>query len=86
MWYNINITARKDAKKTMTQISFKNWLIKFQSDANPIGDLSRDISKDSQFPNSNNREIILKYLQAKNPKNGVIETFKKAWQAYLLTR
>lgn len=70
----------------MTTITFKNWIQKFQNDKTPTGDLAKDILNDPNFPNQNNKTIILEYLYKNNAIPQAIETFQNTWQAYLLTR
>jgi uncharacterized protein YozE (UPF0346 family) len=65
-------------------MSFKEWIAKFEDVDRPIGDLAKDVLRDSKFPDGfNNQEQIISYLeQEKQADSVVIEVFKDVWKAY----
>ena len=50
-----------------------------------MGDLSRDIDDDSNFPKKNDYKLILDYLRDENACDGAIQTFKDSWSKYMIT-
>lgn len=66
--------------------TFKTWLAKFEGVDLPIGDLARDVAKDSNFPGEDAFEFILEYLTYKRADTRVIETFCIVWNFYLVSR
>lgn len=70
----------------MAKISFRNWVVKFESVDLPIGDLANDIKTDSRFPKENDKEIIMRYLRNRRACKDAIETFENAWNYYLKSR
>ncbi len=71
----------------MNPISFKTWLDQFKSENTPIGDLSRDVNLDSEFPStSTSKQEILGHLATQGASPEAIQTFEKAWDLYLTSR
>jgi len=66
-------------------MSFRVWLRHFIEDNTAIGDLSRDVDNDSNFPTKNDYNLILNHLQNLNACDGAIDTFKVSWSDYLTT-
>jgi len=64
-------------------MSFRVWLRHFIKDDTAIGDLSRDVDNDSNFPTKNDYNLILTHLQNLNACDGAIDTFKVSWSDYL---
>ena len=62
--------------------TFRVWIRQFSEDNTPFGDLSRDISDDSEFPKKNDHDTILEYLRIKNACLACELTFEKAWSDY----
>jgi hypothetical protein len=63
-------------------LTFKKWIDKFIEVDLPIGDLSRDIKRDKAFPDTNNREKIISYLESKRAPDIVLSTFNNVWDFY----
>jgi uncharacterized protein YozE (UPF0346 family) len=66
--------------------TFKTWISEFKDVDLPIGDLARDISRDSDFPDEDSFGIIHKHLINKNADTIVLETFSTVWNFYLSSR
>ena len=62
--------------------TFRVWIRQFDKDNFPIGDLSRDIADDSDFPKKNDYDEILSYLEMENACFACLETYKSAWKMY----
>jgi uncharacterized protein YozE (UPF0346 family) len=63
-------------------ITFYTWILQFRKFDNAIGDLSRDISRDSSFPRTVKYEKILTYLKSVNACDNAVITFKKSFTRY----
>lgn len=71
----------------MNPISFKTWLDQFKNENTPIGDLSRDVNLDPEFPStSTSKQEILGHLDRQGASPEAIQTFEKAWDLYLTSR
>lgn len=70
----------------MNKNTFKAWILKFECVDLPIVDLAKDIKSDSNFPETNDKEVILNHLIDKNASSAAIETFNDAWDYYLKSR
>lgn len=68
----------------MPEITYKEWIKKFNNEKSPIGDLSRDINIDEKFPEYNNKLYILEYLQNNSACYGAIDAFTKSWYLFSL--
>ncbi|WHX50523.1 YozE family protein [Paenibacillus woosongensis] len=66
--------------------TFKNWIANFNGVDLPIGDLAQDISRDPNFPDSEDREELRSYLSSKAKHHAVIETFETVWDFYQASR
>lgn len=66
-------------------MTFKTWISKYKTSQNPIGDLGKRISKDKNFPKSNEYGILLNYLTSKNVPSAGIDVFNYSYQEYLKT-
>nr|DAX81387.1 MAG TPA: YozE [Caudoviricetes sp.] len=63
-------------------MTFKKWINKFIEVDLPIGDLSRDIKRDETFPDTNDKEKIISYLESKRVSDIVLSTFNDVWDFY----
>lgn len=61
---------------------FKEWIMQFEKDNSPIGDLAKDIKQDEQFPYTKDYKSILNYLESQNACDGAIKAFKHAFRIY----
>lgn len=64
-------------------MTFKQWLLRFDAANLPIGDIAREVKHDTDFPENNNLDAILNYLEEKGACDAVIVAFKHAWDDYL---
>lgn len=63
---------------------FKSWIVLFKDVDLPIGELAKDISTDSDFPEEDYFGELLDYVSAKYQYDSeTIETFTLAWSYYL---
>jgi uncharacterized protein YozE (UPF0346 family) len=64
---------------------FYDWISRYKEEDTPRGDLARDIIADVDFPRiSKNKEQIIEYFEIEcDCSFVVINTFKKAWTAFL---
>lgn len=63
--------------------SFYSWLLQFESDATPLGDLARDAKEDKHFPHYATTQKYLKnYLERKGACEDALSTFEEAFIRY----
>ena len=71
-------------------MTFREWILQFKEDHNPIGHLAMDISNDNDFPrnmrSSTEYRRIKKYLENNNAIEDAMKAFEDAWNAYSLTK
>lgn len=64
-------------------ISFKEWVERYESVDDHIGDLAKDISTDDRFPSKeNNYRSIYVYLIGMNACKEALQAFNEAWRLY----
>jgi len=63
-------------------ISYKTWIKNYESLNTPLGDLSRDIGIDRNFPISKSQKCIIEYLNISRAIDAVIHEFNKSWVQY----
>ncbi len=63
--------------------SFYTWIKQFKNDDIAVGDLSRDILADNEFPKKGNKDEIKSYLISKNAIDNCISTFDEAYETFL---
>lgn len=63
-------------------MSFVQWIEKFAEEESSLGDLSRDISCDGEFPEVDSRQAWLKHLESLGACGAALETFRRAWWMY----
>lgn len=68
------------------QWTFKKWIANFESVNLPIGDLSKDISSDKDFPISDDFQVIYDYIRHKSSSDSALETFVAVWNFYTASR
>jgi uncharacterized protein YozE (UPF0346 family) len=61
---------------------FKNWVRQFENEDNLLGDLTKDILKDTRFPDSSRKKEILSYLKSRDACNEALEAFNELWVEY----
>jgi uncharacterized protein YozE (UPF0346 family) len=64
-------------------ITFRSWIFQCRREDSPFGDLARDILEDIDFPEGNDYDTILEYLESCHACPECIETFEEAYEAYL---
>ena len=63
--------------------SFYSWLMQFKNDDTAIGDLARDVNRDSEFPRrSISYRHLKKYLESKQAVDVVMNVFMEAFTQY----
>ena len=63
--------------------SFYSWLLQFKNDYTAIGDLARDVNRDSEFPRrSTSYRHLKKYLESKQAVDVVMNVFMEAFTQY----
>lgn len=65
---------------------FKEWLAFFISVDLPIGDLAKDVAKDKNFPDVQDRQKIYDYMKNTNASRAALDTFEDVWKFYIKTR
>ena len=63
---------------------FYDFIIKKHINRNtPLGDLARDIAEDCEFPKEGDKTTISNHLRDHRADFHCLDTFEKAWNAYL---
>lgn len=66
--------------------TFKTWIVNFKDVDLPIGDLSKAIIKDPDFPDEDLFGAILEHIaNSDHYKRGALETFCIVWHFYRLS-
>lgn len=63
-------------------MTFKKWIVQYINEDSPIGDLARDNSLDSTFPNSYSYKKIRAHLERQNASELCMKSFQDAWKRY----
>lgn len=63
-------------------ITFYTWLKQFKDDDTPLGDLSRDVSDDPEFPRTKKYDIMVQYLKSKDVPNKVLTVLESSFSNY----
>lgn len=62
--------------------SFKKWLFNFIDTDTNLGDLATDVKKDSTFPDSSDKEVLMEYIRKHTPNKCVHDTLSAAIDLY----
>ncbi len=62
--------------------SFKEWLFNFIDTDTNLGDLAIDIKKDSTFPDSSDKDVLMGYIRKRSPNKCVHDTLSAAIDLY----
>ena len=63
--------------------SFYSWLLQFKNDYTAIGDLARDVNRDSEFPRrSISYRYLKKYFESKHACDAAMNVFMEAFTQY----
>ena len=65
-------------------MTFTSWILKFEQVNLAIGDLSRDIKSDSDFPVSSDYDTLRNYLEKCGASDPCMTTFENAFKYFLL--
>ena len=66
-----------------TDYTFKEWIECFKNVDLPIGDISRDMLGDEDFPDSDDYIEIFEYIVHKSHRNSdIVEAFRTVWDFY----
>lgn len=69
-------------KIVVSDPSFKEWIANFQNTDTNLGDLASDILSDNNFPDSSDKDILLKYLESKRAHKTALRTLAAAIDLY----
>ena len=67
---------------TIHDPSFKEWLFNFIDTDTNLGDLATDVKKDSTFPDSSDKNTLMKYIESRTPNEVVHRTLSAAIDLY----
>jgi uncharacterized protein YozE (UPF0346 family) len=56
--------------------NFKEWIAKYKDEDTIKGDLARDILRDKNFPETNDKEQIFNYIETQLHRHGISHAFK----------
>ena len=62
--------------------SFKEWLLNFIDTDTNLGDLATDVKRDSTFPDSSDKEILMGYIRKRTPNKSVYDTLSATIDLY----
>lgn len=62
--------------------SFKEWLHNFIDTDTNLGDLAVDVNKDSTFPDSSDKDTLLKYIKTRTRDEYIHNTLSAAIDLY----
>ncbi len=68
--------------KTSSEWSFKSWLAKAKGVDLPVSSLLNDIFGDRDFPDTEDKEIMLEYLQKRKVDAATLDSFESVWSIY----
>ena len=81
--------AADEPEMTMLEVngvSFYEWMLsRYAGKDSPRGDLTGDMKRSGDFPNTCDRAAILNYLDGKFACDEAIEVFKRAYRDYQRT-
>jgi len=62
--------------------SFKEWLFNFIDTDTNLGDLAKDVKRDSTFPDCSDKHTLMKYIKSRTPNEIVHRTLLAAIDLY----
>lgn len=62
--------------------SFKEWLFNFIDTDTNLGDLAKDVKKDSSFPDCSDKDTLMKYIESRTQNEIVHKTLSAAIDLY----
>ncbi len=62
--------------------SFKEWLFNFINTDTNLGDLARDVKKDTAFPECSNKAVLMGYIENRTKNEAVHRTLSAAIDLY----
>ena len=63
-------------------MDFKQWISRYADENSPRGDLAYDISRDANFPDTNDPDRIETHILACGGCAEALKTFRTCWRAY----
>lgn len=63
-------------------MGFKEWIQRYRNESSQIGLLAGDIALDVDFPNANDIDVLVKYLEHKEATTEYINALRLAWYNY----
>lgn len=66
----------------MIMLTYKEWLLKFIDVDLPIGDIAKEVSIDSNFPNAKDYESIFSYLEESHTSDSFMRVFEYSYKMY----
>lgn len=78
---SISSIAEPSANTTVP-LNFTSWLCKQINRDSPLGDLARDMQKDSRWPLYDDLESYNKYFNSRGVSKNVFISLKNAWKSY----
>jgi uncharacterized protein YozE (UPF0346 family) len=69
-----------------TGLTFRQFLRECEGDESPVGDLAREVAQDSQFPEVNDQDALITYLQSRTDYEPVFKAARSAWGRYEATK
>ncbi|KQM77974.1 hypothetical protein ASE74_16420 [Pedobacter sp. Leaf216] len=76
------LVGSETAKTEFPKLSFTIWLKKQKNRDSPLGDLSREMNNDKNWPSHNDHQSYEDYLYSHGAGWQAIDTLKKAWKSY----
>jgi len=55
---------------------FKEWVVKYEGKDTIKGDLAKDILRDKDFPDTEDKERIFSYMESQLHRHGISHAFK----------
>ena len=63
-------------------MQFEEWLATHRNRQSPLGDLARDVSRDTNWPTGGGIDSYRFYLQRSTPWDGPLKALNNAWKTY----
>lgn len=76
------ISRDSDCNNSLTR-EFEAWLLQLVDDVGPLGDLAKDVMRDSQFPAMpNSLEGIMNYFERRGTSEEAKDCLREAWEIF----
>lgn len=77
-----SIGSKTESVSKIIPINFTSWLRKQLNRNSPLGDLARDMEKDTKWPLYDDLELYNKYLHSRGVSDNVLVALKNAWKSF----